>query len=164
MKTFDEMIDFILDEIERGYANIIPDNGGETNWGISSVNHPELKGRIKSLTREEAKQIYWDEYWLKAEISSYPERLRLAVFDGAINHGVVGNNKLVQRALNSMRCKIDVDGILGPMSKGAVRQVSPLRFLAAYNRQRLELYRQHEDYRWAKNGWETRLFMTCAAS
>jgi lysozyme family protein len=162
--TFDQMIAFIVDRIEKGYANHPDDNGGETNWGISVRAHPELKGRIKTLTRDEAKKIYRNAYFTPAQIAKYPAKVRLAVFDGAIHHGVVSNAKIVQRALNRLGYKLAVDGLVGPMTLAALKKTDPLTFLATYSRQRLELFKKHEDYDWAGAGWEYRLFLICAAS
>lgn len=166
MKTFDEMIDFILDRIEKGYANVIQDNGGETNWGISLKAHPDLKGRIKNLTRDEAKEIYWKDYYLKSKINEFPEKMRLMMLDGAINIGVNENIELVQEAINSLspHRKLDVDGKLGPATLFAIRNVDPLVFLPAYSIIRLEFYRSLDDWRWAKRSWQTRLFLTSLAS
>jgi lysozyme family protein len=161
---FEEQIDFIIDRIEKGYANHPDDNGGETNWGISVRAHPELKGRIKSLTKSEAKTIYRNAYFTPSKIAKYPAKVRLAVFDGAIHHGVKGNNMIVQRALNRLGHKLVVDGEIGPITLAAVKATDPLTFLATYSRQRLELFKKHEDYGWAGAGWEYRLFLICAAS
>ncbi len=162
--TFDQMIEFIIDRIEKGYVNHPADNGGETNWGISVRAHPELKGRMKKLTKDEAKKIYRLSYFTPAQIAKYPGKVRLAVFDGAINHGVKSNNKIVQRALNRLGHKLAVDGVVGPMTLAAVKATDPLTFLATYSRQRLELFKKHEDYSWAGAGWEYRLFLICSAS
>ncbi len=162
--TFEKMINFIIDRIEKGYVNHPLDNGGETNWGISVRAHPELKGLIKTLTREEALKIYRNAYFTPALIAKYPAKVRLAVFDGAIHHGVLSNSKIVQKALNRLGHKLAVDGVIGPKTLSALKATDPLIFLAAYSRQRLELFKKHADYAWAAAGWEYRLFLICAAS
>ena len=58
--TFDEIIDNVL-ESEGGYVNDKNDAGGETNLGISKRAYPDLD--IKNLTREQAKQLYYQDYW-----------------------------------------------------------------------------------------------------
>ncbi|HYX37232.1 MAG TPA: glycosyl hydrolase 108 family protein [Oligoflexus sp.] len=162
--TFDEMIDFIIDKIEGGYSNDKRDNGGETKWGISLKSHPELAGRIQSLTRDEAKKIYRREYFIPGYVSKYPSKVRLSVLDGSINHGILGNNRLVQKALKSLGCNILVDGVVGPKTLAALRSVDPLDFIVAHCKFRLALFRGHLDYQWAGAGWESRVLLICARS
>lgn len=162
--TFDKMIDFIIVRIERGYANDPRDNGGETKWGISVKAYPELKGKIKDLTIEEAKKLYRRDYFTPAQVSKYPMKVRLAVLDTAINHGVLGCNRLVQQALNKLGSKLEVDGIVGPKTLAAIKKADSLDLLVGLAKARQESYRKQSDYSWAGNGWENRLFLICAAS
>jgi lysozyme family protein len=166
MKTFDEIIDFIIDNIEGGYANTPWDKGGETNMGISVRYHPELKGRIKDLTRDEAKEIYWNEYWLPAGLQNYPEKARLVVFDGTIHH-YDDNPLLVQQALNLIGFNVKKDGIVGPITKSALQRLQfkdQIRFVSAYCRMRHEFLRTRKDYPKARSSWDNRVYLTCAAS
>jgi lysozyme family protein len=160
---FDEMIEFIIDRIEKGYSNNPKDKGGETNWGISVRAYPELEGKIKNLSKDDAKKIYRRDYFTPAGIAKYPARVRLAVLDGAINLGITRNNKIVQKTLNSMGHKLLVDGVMGPLTLAAVQKSDPLTFLASYGRQRLAFYRSLDDYSWAGPSWEYRLFLVCSA-
>lgn len=162
--TFDEICEFIIDRIEGGYANDPRDNGGETKWGISVKAHPELKGRIKDLTFEDAKKIYKSDYYTPSQLSKYPMKLRLAVMDGAINHGILGNSKLIQRSLNRLGSRLAIDGVVGPKTLAAVKGSDSIEFLAAYARTRLEFYRALSDYSWAGQGWENRILLILAGS
>ena len=71
--TFDEIIDNVL-ESEGGYVNDKDDAGGETNMGISKKAYPDLD--IKNLSKEEAKQIYYEDYWCPSKADQLPTQLR----------------------------------------------------------------------------------------
>lgn len=85
MNDFDKAVEFTL-EWEGGYTNDLDDPGGETNWGISKKAHPDLD--IFNLTREQAVEIYREEYWKGAFCDTYSWPLNLVIFDTAVNCGV----------------------------------------------------------------------------
>ena len=73
--------------IEGGYSNNPKDPGGETKFGISKRFHPYLD--IKSLTIEQAHDIYLREYWNLAGCESVADgRAAVLLFDIAVNEGV----------------------------------------------------------------------------
>jgi len=81
---FDKAIKFIL-KWEGGYSNDSRDPGGETKFGISKRSYPELD--ISKLTLKQAKEIYYQNYWLKAGCQNMEYPLNLVVFDTAVNMG-----------------------------------------------------------------------------
>jgi lysozyme family protein len=82
-KEFQKCIPFILEK-EGGYVNHPNDPGGETKYGISKRAYPNVD--IKNLTIEQAKRIYYNDYWLRGASSlSWP--LNLCFFDCAVNQG-----------------------------------------------------------------------------
>lgn len=82
---FARALGWVLKE-EGGYANNPNDRGGETNFGISKGAYPDLD--IKALTIRDAIAIYRRDYWLPSGASTLPWPSCLAVFDGAVQHGV----------------------------------------------------------------------------
>lgn len=72
---------------EGGYVNDPDDLGGETNFGITKRRYPNLD--IKNLTKEEAKQIYYKDFWLPMKMERFKDNINLAlnVFDMAVNAG-----------------------------------------------------------------------------
>jgi lysozyme family protein len=98
---------------EGGYVHDVNDPGGETNFGISKRDHPELN--IKDLTVGQAKAIYHDEYWKPwmDEISS--QLVANKVFDMGVNMGIGTAVKLLQRILG-----LTEDGIFGAHTLAAV--------------------------------------------
>jgi lysozyme family protein len=99
--------------VEGGYVNDPADPGGETRYGISKRAHPDVD--IKSLTLDQAKDIYRRDYWQAASCDSMPERIGHLVFDCAVHHGVKTAIKLLQRAL-----KVADDGEFGPITRGTL--------------------------------------------
>jgi len=80
---FERAVEFVL-KWEGGYVK--DDPGGETNFGISKNSYPELD--ISSLTVEQVKPIYYQDYWLKAGCDELNQPLDIIVFDTAVNMGV----------------------------------------------------------------------------
>ena len=58
---FDHTMEYVF-AVEGGYVNDPDDPGGETNYGISKRYHKDVD--IKNLTKEDAKEIYYREYWV----------------------------------------------------------------------------------------------------
>ena len=73
-------------ESEGGYVNHPDDPGGETNFGISKRAYPHLN--IAGLTKEQAIQIYYEDYWMPVARLVKTPGMRTVVFDAAVNHGV----------------------------------------------------------------------------
>jgi lysozyme family protein len=69
-----------------GYVNHPKDPGGETKFGICQKSYPKLN--IKALTKEEALEIYWRDFWTPsgAERLAWPENCVHA--DAAVNQGL----------------------------------------------------------------------------
>ena len=84
MNDFDKALKFVL-KWEGGYSNDPQDPGGETNFGISKRSYPELD--ISKLTFKQAKEIYYQNYWLKTGCNELPYPFNIVVFDTAVNMG-----------------------------------------------------------------------------
>ena len=84
-RTFEDALKFVL-KWEGGYSNDPNDPGGETKFGISKRSYPNLD--IKNLTVKQAKEIYFQNYWLKAGCDKLTSPLDIIVFDTAVNMGV----------------------------------------------------------------------------
>jgi len=100
--------------VEGGYVNDPADPGGETRYGISKRAHPDVD--IKSLTLDQAKDIYLRDYWQPASCDRMPERIGHLVFDAAVHHGVRVAIKLLQRAL-----RVADDGLIGTVTLGQIQ-------------------------------------------
>ena len=83
-KDFETALKFVL-KWEGGYSNDPNDPGGETKYGISKRSYPELD--ISKLTLKQAKEIYYQNYWLKIGCDELPYPFNIVVFDTAVNMG-----------------------------------------------------------------------------
>tara|TARA_Y100000310_G_scaffold9215_1_gene9655 strand:+ start:7194 stop:7676 length:483 start_codon:yes stop_codon:yes gene_type:complete len=125
---FEEIIELVL-EHEGGYVNDPDDAGGETNFGIAKRFNPDID--IKNLTKEDAKEIYYNKYWLPAKVPQVPDKLKHIYFDMVVNFGRSGAVKVLQRASNAKnKEKIEVDGGIGPATLSAIQNVEPERVRA----------------------------------
>lgn len=88
-ENFERIIDQIINEFEGGYADSKSDPGGTTMYGISSRFYPHLTEKIKTrtLTLEEAKRIYYEDYFLKIyRVHSLHPTIAFIILDSKI-HG-----------------------------------------------------------------------------
>ena len=84
-EIFEQAVQFTLKH-EGGYVNDPVDPGGETKYGISKKSYPDID--IKNLTKEQAKAIYYQDYWMESGCDSMPPKTAVAVFDSSVNVGV----------------------------------------------------------------------------
>jgi lysozyme family protein len=82
-------------EAEGGYYNHPNDPGGETMFGLTKRDYPLLD--IKNLTREQADEIFWQDYWLKSSAYLIPYPAYISFFDSVVNTGRKQANKFLQR-------------------------------------------------------------------
>lgn len=71
--------------IEAGYVNDPKDQGGETKYGISKRQYPDVD--IKNLTIDQAKAIYLRDFWNTHDLDALEYGKALLVFDVAVNGG-----------------------------------------------------------------------------
>lgn len=105
-------------EAEGGYYNHPNDPGGETMYGLTKRDYPLLD--IKNLTREEADQIFWQDYWLKSSAPLLPFPVYVSYFDSCVNTGRKQANKFLQRSVGAT-----ADGIVGPYTRSLLSKKDP---------------------------------------
>ena len=118
--TFEEIIGVEL-EHEGGYVNDPKDPGGETKYGVSKRAYPNED--IKNLTEEGAKDIYRRDYWERYRCAELPESLRHIYFDMCVNMGAGRATKIMQETANAKGANLKIDGGMGPMTIGAMKNV-----------------------------------------
>lgn len=91
------------------------DPGGETNFGVTRSVYDNYRRQnrlpakpVKEMTKEEAEEIYYKNYWLSGQCNKVPYPLNLVMLDTAINFGIQGMTNLLQPA-----ALVKGDGILG---------------------------------------------------
>ena len=119
---FNDVIDKVL-EHEGGYVNDPNDLGGETKYGITKRFYPDVD--IKSLTKEDAKDIYKRDYWDKNKIDDLPDNLKHIFFDMCVNQGRGTAVRVLQRAINSKGGNLTVDGGFGSGTSFALAKYTP---------------------------------------
>lgn len=85
VNDFDRAVDFVL-EREGGLSEDPNDPGGLTKYGISQKAYPNLD--IKNLTIDDAKKIYYEDYWLKSGCNELNFPFDIIVFDTSVHCGV----------------------------------------------------------------------------
>jgi lysozyme family protein len=97
---------------------------------------------IKKLTQDQARQIYFVDFWLKGKYENInDESIALKAFDLAVNIGILQANKLLQRALRSTGISITEDGIIGTVTLKAINNADSTDLLAALKSEAAGYYR-----------------------
>lgn len=141
----------IIMELEGGYSFDSQDPGGETHYGISKRAYPNLD--IKNLTPLEAQAIYRRDYWNQIHCDHLPRELRLAVFDGAVNQGILGTAKRLQRA-----ARVVEDGVIGPRTLDRLYKMNRWLLMVNFMSERALGYAKLQHFPRYGRGWMRRLF------
>ena len=136
-KNFDIAMYFV--EISEGGTNNDPDDRGKfTNFGISEKQYPNLD--IAGLTINSAKEIYYNDYWIKNKCNNMPKELAIVMFDSGVNCGVSSAAKWLQNSINNMGTDLAVDGIIGPITLSYINNNNYMRIAVAILAHRLKRY------------------------
>lgn len=160
--AFQKAVEKLL-EYEGGYSNQPADRGGETKYGISRRAYPDLD--IAGLTLDEAKKIYHQDFWLKLKLDRViGERVAGEIFEQGVNFGVRAATENVQRAMNYLGAKLQVDGIMGPRTLAAINGcLEPSLLLKVLNgvqfHRYLEIVEARPEQKAFARGWLRRVEM-----
>lgn len=143
MADFELAIKKIL-SLEGGYSYDSQDYGGETKYGISKRQYPEIN--IKNLTIEQVKAIYKRDYWDKLRLDeTRNQKIAEEILDISINCGWQTAGKFVQEAINLLVTfqPLKVDGLIGEKTLMAVNSYSyPEAVVKTLNGIQFEYYRK----------------------
>jgi len=153
----------IVREFEGGYSDDPKDPGGATNFGITHKTlaawrgKPVSKADVANMSYQEAKDIYFSEYWSKSSCGAMPGPLALPVYNVAVHAGRGTAATYLQKALNRNGAAVAVDGGIGGETLGAIAK-TPLPDVIG---DVIDLYdaklRAHPDYEHFKNGFNRRV-------
>jgi len=133
MANFSQEIDGLI-EREGGFNSTPDDSGGVTKYGISQASFPGLD--IASITRQDAKDIYFSKYWSPLNCDAIvDQRLAGVLFDHGVNAGTRRAAKTLQ-ALVGVR----IDGIIGTKSIAVINSAGDADLSLRYTLQRIAYY------------------------
>ena len=150
---------------EGSYVDNPADPGGETKFGITRREYPDLD--IAALTRTDAVAIYFRDWWQRYRYSELPGPIATKVFDLAVNIGPDHAVRCLQRALRACGRRVLEDGVLGRATTTAVVAANQLAMLAALRAEAAGYYRARAALERGKradgdqeflNGWLNRAY------
>jgi lysozyme family protein len=165
-EIFNKAINFTF-QAEGFLSNDKDDPGGLTKFGISQKQHPNID--VKNLTLEDAKEIYYRDYWKKIKcdmICSINPKIAIIVFDTHVNTG--RGIKLLQQTIKQFPTspfnQISIDGIYGNQTHTLLKdlnQIAPNYIIYNYLINRIFYYnyisRKNPKLKKFLSGWINRV-------
>ena len=163
-KMFEKSFDRVIGH-EGGFQKMHGDRGnwtsgavgkGElkgTKFGLSAMTYPDLD--IESLTVEDAKGIYYRDWWLSVPniaVISLSDAMLYQMFDAAINHGQKNAYKILQRAVG-----VDDDGIFGRKTLKAIGGIDELSLPLLFIAERISFFTKIKTFDEYGRGWMNRM-------
>lgn len=118
-----------------------------------SLGLPEQS--VALISMDEVQNIMRTLYWTPASCDKLPDKLGIAHFDWAYNHGVHGANVTLQETLGFKNTALD--GVVGPITLHAVLAVEPSILLQKYLDARRAWYRADTAQAKYLTGWLNRV-------
>lgn len=124
-----------------------------TKYGISAAAYPFQD--IFNLTLEQAKEIYFLDYWVKFGADYLPQPMVYQMWQFGVNAGAGNARRCLQRAI-----KVAADGQIGTVTIAAVQSITLNDLLMRFNAQcirhyvSLESFGPHEGF---GRGWMARV-------
>lgn len=121
-----------------------------TKWGLAAMTYPDLD--IANITLEQAKEIYYNDWWLKLKMERWPNVMKYQMFDAAFNHGTGRANQFIQFAV-----RVKDDGIIGPKTVTAVNMTDPNDIVMRFLAKRLRYFTEVKTWSEFSKGWTLRV-------
>ena len=121
-----------------------------TKFGIAANTYPDVD--IKNLTLDQAKAIYYRDWWLKIGADEIDSAIVFQMWDFAVNAGMSTAKRALQRAV-----RVVDDGVIGPRTIAAVKAESVTDVLMRFNAQRLRFYTSLSTWHTYGKGWTSRV-------
>lgn len=137
-------------QIEGGFVDDGVDHGGATNFGITEATARRHGFNVRSLTRNQAISIYYQDYWLKNNLHKIKSKMvATELFDSGVNCGTPTAAQFLQEAYNTLFTPsvspLLVDGSIGDVSVAAVNAQLPryeVALFKACNGEQYTYYKQ----------------------
>ena len=119
----------------------------------------KLADDLMNLTKDEAKEIYYEDYWTGNKVPYVPDELKHIYFDMCVNQGRGRAVKILQLAANAKGAGLKVDGGLGPKTLAGLKNVEVERVRAYRVKYYADLVTRKPDlekfyYGWFRRGLE----------
>ena len=153
--NFKECLELVL-KSEGGWVNHPSDPGGETNLGVTKrvweewVGHPVES--LKNLTKDQVAPLYEQRYWRPCYGEVLPRGLDLIVFSMGVNAGPGRSVKLLQSVIGCVP-----DGVIGPKTRGVIRDSNTATLIAKFSETRREYYKSLKTFPMFGKGWLARV-------
>jgi lysozyme family protein len=121
-----------------------------TKYGIASNTYPDLD--IKSLTLDDAKAIYWRDWWLKIGADKLPPAVAYQMWQFAVNAGMETAKRGLQFAVG-----VAQDGKVGEITLAAVANTPLNDILLRFNSFCLTHYTSLSTWGTFGKGWARRV-------
>lgn len=151
-------------EAEGGWADNPDDPGGATNKGITlstfRIYQPGATADdLRVIPDAIVAQIYREMFWDRMNGDTLPAGVDLTVFDFGVNSGPTRSRRLLQQAVG-----VTADGVLGPISMGAIAKASPSEVIARLSGLQKAHYESLDDFDEFGRGWIARNESRAAAA
>jgi len=155
---YDKCFEAIIFWEKETFTNDPRDPGGATKWGITiallrSIRPGSTVDDLKKMTRLDAKEIYYQAFWLQYKCEQFPAALALALFDGCVNQPALHVKKYMQQALG-----IPADGVFGKKTFAAAKACDVKHTLTEFMGRRAVRYATRENVTTYGRGWFNRMF------
>lgn len=121
-----------------------------TKFGISAMSYPHLD--IENLTLDQAKKIYYSDFWVRVSGDNLHNALVYQLFDAAVNHGSGNAIRMLQRAVD-----VADDGIMGNVTHGAILLTGTDDTLKTFNAERIDFFVKLSTFGRFGRGWMRRV-------
>jgi lysozyme family protein len=164
-ERFRHAVDYLF--INEGAVSLDPDDpGGDTIYGITSRDYPDVFQRVYNLytsgkielAKDLARRFYFKTFWDPDYECIIDSSLAFKVFDLSVNRGKLTAVKTLQRVIkNVFHIVIAIDGDIGPITVAAINNLDHDALYNEYVKWNEEQYRTLKNAWKYLKGWLTRL-------
>lgn len=155
--NWDQCFQMVLKN-EGGFSNNPRDPGGMTNLGVTKrawenwVGHTVNEDFMRNLTPEKVNPFYKAQYWDRIKGDQLPAGIDYALYDFAVNSGVMKASKTAQEIAG-----VPADGVIGQKSIAAIIACNPHEVADAICDMRLEFLKRLSTFDTFGKGWTDRV-------